>query len=130
MKDKSLLDLAYEVILEYENPPISFHDLWEEVTKKAEFELHQIRGKIGRFYTDLSLDGRFVTLPDNYWDLRVHHTFDKVHIDMNDVYSDVEATDEIDEEELEYLKIERGEKVTDDDDEEEESEDDEDEKDD
>ena len=46
------------------------------------------------------LDGSFVTLGENLWDLRSSHTFDKVHIDMKDVYSDVEATDDSDEEEL------------------------------
>lgn len=114
MKGISLLDLAYDVILETdkENLPISFHDLWEEVTKRANFEIEQIRGKIGRFYTDLSLDGRFVTLTDNFWDLRIHHTFDKVHIDMNEVYSEVEESDEIDDEEPDYLKPERVQKLS------------------
>ena len=31
---------------------------------------------------------------DNKWDLRTRYTFDKVHIDMNDVYVD-EDTDEV-----------------------------------
>lgn len=109
MTGKSLLDLAFDVISEKgdENLPISFHDLWEEVSLRGNLAIEQIRGKIGRFYTDLSLDGRFVTLPNNFWDLRVHHTFDKVHIDMNEVYSDLDASDELDEEELEYLNPER-----------------------
>ena len=38
--------------------------------------------------------GRFVTLGENTWDLRSRHTFDKVHIDMNDVYSDVDSESE------------------------------------
>ena len=46
------------------------------------------------FYTNLLLDGRFVTLGENQWDLRSRHTFDKVHIDMKDVYSDVETEDD------------------------------------
>ena len=45
---------------------------------------------ISNFYTGLSLDGRFVNLGDNEWDLRANQTYDKVHIDMNDVYSDIE----------------------------------------
>ena len=36
------------------------------------------------------MDGRFVNLGDNQWDLRTNQTYDKVHIDMNDVYSDIE----------------------------------------
>ena len=49
----------------------------------------------------MMLDGRFVTLGDNLWDLRSRHTFDKVHIDMKDVYSDVETVDDDNEEEEE-----------------------------
>ena len=55
------------------------------------------------------LDGRFVTLGENIWDLRSRHTFDKVHIDMKDVYSDVETEDEDSEEqedeEKEYNEV-------------------------
>ena len=47
------------------------------------------------------LDGRFVTLGENEWDLRVRHKFEKVHIDMSEVYSDVETYDEDSEEEEE-----------------------------
>ena len=45
---------------------------------------------ISDFYTNLSLDERFVLLEDNNWDLRERQSFDKVHIDMNDVYSEIE----------------------------------------
>lgn len=110
MSEKSMLDLAYEVISGTKELPISFHELWEAVCQKAGLSKEETRRQISRFYTNLSLDGRFVALPDNFWDLRAHHTFDKVHIDMNDVYTEVETTEEIDEEEIEYLKIEKEEK--------------------
>ena len=110
MSEKSMLDFAYEIISEAKNLPISFHELWEAVCQKAGLSKEETRREISRFYTNLSLDGRFVTLTDNFWDLRSNHTFDKVHIDMNDVYTDVETTEEIDEEEIEYLKIEKDEK--------------------
>ena len=48
-------------------------------------------------------------LGENEWDLRERHVFDKVHIDMRDVYSDVQTSDddieEKDEEEEEYNKV-------------------------
>ncbi|MDD4154618.1 MAG: DNA-directed RNA polymerase subunit delta, partial [Bacilli bacterium] len=104
-----------EVISHAKQLPVGFHELWEMVCQKAGLNKEETRGRISHFYTNLSLDGRFVTLPDNFWDLRANHTFDKVHIDMNDVYTDVETTEEIDEEEIEYLKIE-DEKIGSDDD--------------
>jgi DNA-directed RNA polymerase subunit delta len=115
MSEKSMVDFAYEVISQAKQLPVGFHELWEMVCQKAGLNKEETRGRISHFYTNLSLDGRFVALPDNYWDLRANHTFDKVHIDMNDVYTDVETTEEIDEEEIEYLKIE-DEKIGSDDD--------------
>lgn len=35
------------------------------------------------FYTNITLDGRFITVGENNWDLRSRHKFDEVHIDMN-----------------------------------------------
>ena len=62
---------------------------------------------MSKFYTQLSLDERFITLTDNYWDLRSRLIFEQVHLDMIDAYSDEE--DEIDEEEEELLRQELGE---------------------
>ena len=42
------------------------------------------------FYTNITLDGRFITVGENRWDLRSRHKFYEVHIDMNDIYADDE----------------------------------------
>ena len=104
---KSLLDLAYDYV-SHSKEQVSFKDLWAYVVKEAGLDEEAASRKVSSFYTNLMLDGRFVTLGENQWDLRSRHTFDKVHIDMKDVYSDVEASDvdeeEEDEEEKEYNK--------------------------
>ena len=83
---KSLLDLAFEVISS-KSESCSFDDLWNEICEQAGVDSGDISKK-SRFYTNIMLDGRFVTLGENQWDLRSRHTFDKVHIDMKDAYSD------------------------------------------
>ena len=104
---KSLLDYAYDFV-SHSKGQVSFKDLWAYVVKEAGLDEEAAAKKVSSFYTNLMLDGRFVTLGENMWDLRARHTFDKVHIDMKDVYSDVEASDddddEEDEEEKEYNK--------------------------
>lgn len=105
---KSLLDLAYDC-LSQSKEEVNFKDLWAYVVEQAGLTEEQAAKKISSFYTNLMLDGRFVNLGDNFWDLRSRHTFDKVHIDMKDVYSDVESdinddSEENDEEEKEYNK--------------------------
>lgn len=108
MSNKSNLDVAYELILRSEGP-VEFKTIWNEVVETQGLDEETANKSIGQFYTNLSLDGRFVTLGENVWDLRVRHKYEKVHIDMNDVYRDIEITQEIDAEEAEYNKILDGE---------------------
>lgn len=88
---KSLLDHAYDYMSTLDNP-VSFDELWKVVSQSAGLSEEIATSKVARFYTNLMLDGRFVTLGENQWDLRSRHTYDKVHIDMKEVYSDVGDT--------------------------------------
>lgn len=97
---QSLLDYAYEYVSKSKEP-VSFADIWKYVVEHAGLDEETAARRVSSFYTNLMLDGRFVTLGDNLWDLRVRQTFDKVHIDMKDVYSDVEENDDDEEEEEE-----------------------------
>jgi len=108
-KNESMKDVAYSLLKDHRKP-IVFVDLFKEVALKLEMTPDEMNVKIALFYTDITLDGRFVDLKDNTWDLRERQTYDKVHIDMNDVYSDideetaantdVEELDEVEKEEM------------------------------
>lgn len=97
---KSFLDLASEY-LEKQSEPVGFQKLFDYAVQQSGITKEEAEKKISLFYTNLLLDGRFVTLGENTWDLRSRHKFDKVHIDMKDVYSDVETADIDVEEEVE-----------------------------
>ena len=95
---ESKTDIAYRVMLKKKKER-NFYDLWEDV--KAELakvaapeELENIEEDISFFYTNLTLDGRFVCVGENKWNLRERVTFDKVHIDMNEIYADEEEISE------------------------------------
>lgn len=88
-KNESMVDVAFDILNENQRT-MNFQELYHEITKKLELSDEESLAKIAQFYTNLSLDGRFVTLGNNEWDLRKNQTYDKVHIDMNDVYSDIE----------------------------------------
>ena len=127
---KSLLDHAYDYV-SAQSQPSKFEEIWDYCVKEAGLSQEEADKKVSRFYTNLMLDGRFVTLGENLWDLRVRHKYESVHIDMSEVYSEVETFDEDseeDEEEAEYNAVfEEDKKNKDDDmlsDEDEESEDD------
>jgi len=93
-----MLETAYSII-EEAGHELTFASLYEEVAKILSMTDAEKDARIGDFYTELTLDGRFVTLVDNTWDLRARHVYDKVHIDVNSVYSDAEEAD-VDEEEV------------------------------
>lgn len=93
--EKSNLDVAFELVSKKKNPVV-FSKLWEEVSQIQGLSEEEAKKRASKFYTALSLDGRFITLGDNTWDLRSRYTFDKVHIDMNEVYTD--EADEVEDE--------------------------------
>ena len=97
---KSLLDYAYDYV-SGQSQQSKFEDIWAYCVEQAGLSKEEANNKVSRFYTNLMLDGRFVTLGENNWDLRVRHKFEKVHIDMSEVYADVETYDEDSEEEEE-----------------------------
>ena len=91
--EKSNLDVAFELVSRKKNPVV-FSKLWEEVSQIQGLSEEEAKKRASKFSTALSLDGRFITLGDNTWDLRSRYTFDKVHIDMNEVYADDIEDDE------------------------------------
>ena len=99
MLKRSMVEVGYE-LLEKKQGPQKFNKFWKEVSEVLGLSEEEGNEYISNFYTNLTLDERFVLLEDNTWDLRERQSFDKVHIDMNDVYS------EIDEEEKELKEDE------------------------
>lgn len=92
---RSFVDTAYDIVVK-NGAELPFATLWNNVCDELGLTEEDRVARVSYFYTQLTLDGRFVTLGENVWDLRIRHTFDKVHIDMNEVYSE-------DEEELEFI---------------------------
>jgi DNA-directed RNA polymerase subunit delta len=91
----SMVDLAYQIMQE-RTQPIDFYELWSIICEKKQFTEEEIDENESNFYTNITLDGRMITTGENRWDLRVRHKFEDVHIDMNDIYNEEEASDEDD----------------------------------
>lgn len=124
---RSNLDVAFEILKE-EKAPLPFKELFDRLVALQNIVEQDQPRLMSRLYTNLTLDGRFVNLGDNTWDLREHNTYEKVHIDVSDVYSDVEEEDDDLEEVLERKIEEKNALLIDDLNEEEPDEEDEDEK--
>ena len=106
---ESKTDIAYRLMSKRKKER-SFYDLWEDVKAElvklyGEETIENIDEDISFFYTNLTLDGRFVNVGDNKWNLRERVTFDKVHIDMNDIYVEDEEdiSEDIEDSKDEYV---------------------------
>ncbi len=98
------LDIAYDYLKNVAKDQASFQHVWEYVKKECDMSVEESESRVSKFFTNFMLDGRFVPVGDNIWDLRERQTFDKVHIDMRDVYNDVDTYDEDEEEQEEYAE--------------------------
>lgn len=96
MTNKSMVDVAFD-LMSAKKRPMAFQKLYEEVTEVKGFEQEERDDKISLFYTNITLDGRFITVGENQWDLRSRHEFSAVHIDMNDIYAEDEEEPEVEE---------------------------------
>ena len=129
MLKRSMTEVGYE-LLEKKQGAQKCAKLWSEVTEVLGLEEAEANEYISQFYTSLTLDERFVLLEDNTWDLRNRQSFAKVHIDMNDVYTEIEEEEkelkedeEVEDDDLIDEDDEDSKPSTKDDDEEEEEED-------
>lgn len=91
---QSMTDIAYD-ILSGKKRPVLFGKLWEEVSSTYGAS----NDKIAQFYSDLTLDSRFVSLKDNKWDLVERRKFEESHIDLSEIELDDDDEQEENEEE-------------------------------
>ena len=85
MKKESMIELAYKILSE-SNEPVAFKDLWDKIKTELEIGPDEETSRIGHFYTDLSLDGRFIQDGDYTWNLRSRTPFDQTRIDTSVFY--------------------------------------------
>ena len=90
MVKQSNVDIAYDIV-SANGSPITFADLWAKLCEVNNYTEQEATRKIGSFYTSLLLDGRFVILENNTWDLRTRTKFEKIS-ERTAMYNDEEET--------------------------------------
>lgn len=96
MTQRSNLEIVRE-ILEQSNEPVTFADLWKKINELKQYPEEEWGKRMSQLYTNMMIDGRFVNVKDNTWDLRDRVKYEEVHRSMYDFYSDEESEDEEDE---------------------------------
>ncbi|MFD1036883.1 DNA-directed RNA polymerase subunit delta [Virgibacillus byunsanensis] len=65
----SMLELANLILLDGKKAQ-NFRDVFEKIAKMKGFTNEENKERIAQFYTDLNLDGRFMTIGSNMWGLK------------------------------------------------------------
>lgn len=94
MGNKSMIETAYDIVSSKKRA-IAFSKLWEDVSKQTGAN----EDMIAQLYSDLTLDGRFVQLKDNKWDLKARRKFSESHIDLSEIELEEDEPEEEYEEE-------------------------------
>lgn len=72
-----LIDVAYHYVKE-QKQPLAFSELMNGLQQTLGLSQQEITKKISQFYTELNVDGRFLSLGENRWALRSWYPTDKV----------------------------------------------------
>ncbi|MFD1735147.1 DNA-directed RNA polymerase subunit delta [Bacillus salitolerans] len=130
LKELSMIELAYELMAS-KKQPLAFKDLIHEIAQILELTDEELKARMPQFYTDLNIDGRFLSLGENRWGLRSWYPYDQIEEEVipaakpkkkrakkteEDDDLDIEEYDELDEEYDELDEIDDLDEVEDDDD--------------
>ena len=84
-----------EMYLKENKKTMSTADLFREVCRLLGLDDNEYQERIADFFESLTTSKEFILLSDGNWDLRANHS---VKIDMNDIYGDSDAEDDVEEE--------------------------------
>lgn len=112
----SMLELAYLILSgKSERSAVPFKVILDEIIAILDLSEEEVRVRVAQFYTDLNIDGRFISVGENQWGLRSWYPYDQIDEEVVPVAKpkkkkkakkvideDLEDFDELDDEELEY----------------------------
>src|SRR5690625_2391584 len=96
----SMVDLAHLIFAE-EQRPMSFKETFDKIAQLKSWDEEEKGDKIAQFYTDLNIDGRFVTNGSNSWGLKRWYRSEQIREDLSmddldDMIVDIDVDDVLD----------------------------------
>ena len=85
-----MVEVAH-AILEDKNEVIEFNQLLVEIQEYMELSDEALESRMARFYTDLNIDGSFISLGDNRWGLRAWYPIDSIEEEIATSMEDEEV---------------------------------------
>ncbi len=69
LKKKSMLELA-SIILKDAKKALNFNEIYDQIAEIKEYTQEEKDERVAQFYTELNVDGRFMTIGSNIWGLK------------------------------------------------------------
>ncbi|MCX8743317.1 DNA-directed RNA polymerase subunit delta [Lactobacillus sp. B3795] len=76
-KELSMVEVAHAILSE-RGEVMAFADIANEIQKYLGDSDEEIRKRLVQFYTDMNVDGSFISLGDNLWGLRTWYPYDSI----------------------------------------------------
>ncbi|MEW9500861.1 DNA-directed RNA polymerase subunit delta [Jeotgalibacillus marinus] len=77
LREYSFIEITHYLLVE-RHEAMSFHDMLNEWKKLLGYNDKEMKARMVQFYTDLNVDGRFISLGENKWGLRTWYPLDQV----------------------------------------------------
>jgi DNA-directed RNA polymerase subunit delta len=77
VKEMSFIELAH-AILEEDKQPNTFQEMLDKIQGYLEISDAELKQRMIQFYTDLNIDGSFITLGENRWGLRAWYPVEQL----------------------------------------------------
>ena len=77
VSELALIEIANLLLIE-KKEAIDFKVMMEEIQKLIGLTDEEVSAKMGQFYTDLNVDGRFISIGDNRWGLKGWYPVEQV----------------------------------------------------
>lgn len=87
----SMIEVAHAILAE-RGDIMDFSDLVNQIQNYLEKADSEIRDVLPQFYTDLNIDGSFISLGDNRWGLRSWYPIDSIDEEVSGIDEDEETT--------------------------------------
>ncbi len=90
-KEISMIEVAHAILAE-RGDIMDFSDLVNQIQNYLEKADSEIRDVLPQFYTDLNIDGSFISLGDNRWGLRSWYPIDSIDEEVSGIDEDDDET--------------------------------------
>ncbi|WP_138420511.1 DNA-directed RNA polymerase subunit delta [Aquibacillus sediminis] len=83
IEDLAMIEMAKEILGANNKKAMDFRELFDQIAEIKGFSDAEKEAKLAQFYTDLNIDGSFLTIGSNLWGLKRWYPVDQIDDDVS-----------------------------------------------